>query len=223
MKYLIFILSIVIFASCSSQKNAPITKETEPLTQLKSVVDSLTIEESKIVNDFLESELVTDSYNRYKDYQYVIVLESLPKKKAIESYLYSQRESQEKRDFPLKKEDAKKFFFLDSLELKKINFELENEPIYHWKVSDFKNIKVSLITHKKIIQMSNTGEYHNLPNRLIIYLSRPLVFDSEKAFISFSIGSSFLSFNPICHFSALMKKENNKWVQIVTYDDGVYN
>ena len=71
--------------------------------------------------------------------------------------------------------------------------------------------------------MSNTGEYLNLPNRLIIYLSKPLIFDSEKAFISFSIGSSFLSFNPICHFSALMIKENNKWVKIATYDDGIYN
>ena len=82
---------------------------------------------------------------------------------------------------------------------------------------------MSLITHKKIIEMSNTGEYLNLPNRLIIYLSKPLIFDSEKAFISFSIGSSFLSFNPICHFSALMIKENNKWVKIATYDDGIYN
>jgi len=214
-------LSCILLFSCSIKKTEKLNNEL--VKESKDTTDYLTTIESNIVNDFLERELVADDYKRYKDYQYVTVMESLPKKKTIESYLYSLRESREKKDFPLDKQDAKKFFFLDSLEIKKINSELENETIYLWKVSDFKNIKMSLITHKKIIEISNSGEYLNLPNRLIIYLSKPLIFDSEKAFISFSIGSSFLSFNPIYHFSALMIKENNKWVKIATYDDGIYN
>ena len=225
MEKLICFVSCILLFSCSIKKTENLNTESNNkiIKESKDTKDYLTTIESNIVNDFLEGELVADYYKRYKGYQHVTVMESLPKKKAIESYLYSLRESREKKDFPLNKQDSKKFFLLDLLEIKKINSELENEPIYLWKLSDFKNIKMSLITHKKIIEMSNTGEYLNLPNRLIIYLSKPLIFDSEKAFISFSIGSSFLSFNPICHFSALMIKENNKWVKIATYDDGIYN
>jgi hypothetical protein len=146
-------------------------------------------------------------------------MESLPKKKAIESYLYTQRELLESKGLPSKKEDIEKIFFLDSLEIKKINSDLENEPIYEWKVSDFNN-KVSLISDKKIIEMTNTGEYLNFPNRLIIYLSKPLMLGSKKAFISFSV--SIMPFNPISHFSVLMINENNKWVQSVSYFDGIY-
>jgi small ligand-binding sensory domain FIST len=57
MKYLIYTLLIAIFTSCTSQKNAPKIKETQPLTQLKSLVDTLTTEERNIVNDFLDIEL----------------------------------------------------------------------------------------------------------------------------------------------------------------------
>lgn len=208
-----FILCILLF-SCSVKKNEISSNESTGL------IDNLTVTERSIVNEFLESELASDRYKYYKDYPLVIVMESLPKKKAIESYLYTQSELLESNGFPSKKEDIEKFFFLDSLELKKINSELVNEPIYQWKVSDFKNTKVSIVSDKKIIDMTNTGEYLNFSDRLIIYLSKPLILDSEKAFISFSV--SIMPFNPIRHFSALMIKENNKWVQSATYDDGVY-
>ena len=85
--------------------------------------------------------------------------------------------------------------------------------------SDFNN-KVSLVSNKKIIEMTNTGEYQNFPQRLIIYISKPLMLDSKKALISFSVIS--MPFNPISHFSKLMINENNKWVQSASYFDGIY-
>lgn len=207
-----FILCILLF-SCSIKKNEISSKEST------GSINNLSDTERSVINEFLESELVSDRYKYYKDYLLVIVMESLPKKKAIDSYLYTQRELLESKGLPSKKEDIEKFFFLDSLEIKKINSELENETIYHWKVSDF-NTKVTIVSDKKIIEMTNTGEYLNFSDRLIIYLSKPLILDSEKAFISFSV--SRMPFNPISHFSALMIRENNKWVQSVTYYDGVY-
>lgn len=207
-----FVLCILLF-SCSIKKNEISSKEST------GSIDNLSATERSIINEFLESELVSDRYKDYKDYPLVIVMESLPKKKAIESYLYTQRELLESKGLPSKKEDIEKFFFLDSLEIKKINSELENETIYHWKVSDF-NKKVSIVSDKKIIEMTNTGEYLNFQQRLIIYLSKPLMLGSKKALISFSV--SIMPFNPISHFSVLMINENNKWVQSVTYFDGIY-
>ena len=155
MEKLICFVSCILLFSCSIKKTENLNTESNNkiIKESKDTKDYLTTIESNIVNDFLEGELVADYYKRYKGYQHVTVMESLPKKKAIESYLYSLRESREKKDFPLNKQDSKKFFLLDSLEIKKINSELENEPIYLWKLSDFKNIKMSLITHKKIIEM----------------------------------------------------------------------
>lgn len=207
-----FVLCILLF-SCSIKKNEISSKEST------GSIDNLTATERSVVNEFLESELASDRYKYYKDYPLVIIMESLPKKKAIESYLYTQRELLELKGLPSKKEDIEKFFFLDSLEIKKINSELENETIYHWKVSDFNN-KVSLVSDKKVIEMTNTGEYLNFAQKLMIYLSKPLMLGSKKAFISFSV--NIMPFNPINHFSVLMINKNNKWVQSVTYFDGIY-
>ncbi len=212
MKQIAYFILCILF-SCSIKKNE------KPYKKSTSSIDNLTKIERNIVDDFLESELASDRYKYYKDYQLVVIMESLPKKKAIESYLYTQRELLESKGLTSKKEDTEKFFFLDSLEIKKINSELENETIYHWKISDF-NKKVSIVSDKKIIEMTNTGEYLNFSQRLIIYLSKPLVLGSKKAFISFSV--SIMPFNPISHFSVLMINENNKWVQSVTYFDGIY-
>lgn len=209
-----FVLCIFLF-SCSIKKNE--------ISRKKSTgsIDNLTAIERSVVNEFLESELASDRYKFYQNYKYVIVKESSPKMKTIESYLYLKKESHEERDFAFKIEGEKKLFFLDSLKIKKIKSELENEIIYQWKVSDFKNnIKINIISDKKIKEMTNTGEYLDFSDRLIIYLSKPLLIDSEKALISFSV--SKMPFNPISHFCVLMIKKNNKWVQSVIYDDGIY-
>ena len=75
MKYSIFTLLMIIFGSCTSKKNAPTIKETQPLTQLKSIVDTLTIEESNIINDFLDFELASERYKN-KTYNEIIVIEN---------------------------------------------------------------------------------------------------------------------------------------------------
>lgn len=62
MKKSIFLLLVVLFASCTSKKNTTQTKEFQLLTQLKPINDTLNTEEINIVNDFLDFELVSERY-----------------------------------------------------------------------------------------------------------------------------------------------------------------
>ena len=60
-------------------------------------------------------------------------------------------------------------------------------------------------------------------NNLIIFLSSPLLIDKNNALLSFEIGNGDLGFNSITHFTALMKKKNDKWEVQTSYWDGVVN
>src|SRR5574343_465932 len=106
-------------------------------------------------------------------------------------------------------------------QIKKIKNQLKNEDVYHWKVSDFKNLKVKILKHEELRKTTNTGEY--LQNNLIIYLSKPLIIDKNNVLISFEIGDGGFGFYPITHFTVLMRKINNKWVENGYYEDGVFN
>jgi hypothetical protein len=205
--------------SCSIQKNRNLNNLN---TAFISTEINLTEIETNIVNDFLNVELKKDRYKSSKDFEYAIIEEALKKSKAINSYLYSYQEwlSMNKID---EIGDVENRFFLDSLQIKKIKVDLEREEAYNWKVSDFKNIKVSLLKYEELRIIINTGTYTSLPKKLIMYLSKPLIIDENNAFISFEIGNGQLGFASITHFTVLMKKVNNKWVIYEYYYDGVFN
>jgi hypothetical protein len=82
---------------------------------------------------------------------------------------------------------------------------------------------VSLLKDEELRTIINTGVYVNLPSRLLIYLSKPLIIDENNAFISFEIGNGQLGFASINHFTVLMKKVNNNWVIFEYFYDGVFN
>ena len=58
--------------------------------------------------------------------------------------------------------------------------------------------------------------------KLILYLKKPLIVVGNNALISFNIGSSALGFTSMNHYTALLKKVNDKWLISATYDDGIY-
>jgi hypothetical protein len=203
----------MLLFSCSVQKNNKLNNtQTAPI----SIESKLTETDGNIINDFIDFELKKDRYKNYKGFEIVVIEEALKKMKPISVY-----------EFNLKyKESWGKFidhWILDSLQVKKIKLELDKEVIYHWKVSDFKNIKVSLLKYEELRTIINTSAYINLPRRLIIYLSRPLIIDEKNAFISFEVGNGQLGFGSITHFTVLMRKVNNKWEQNDYYEDGVFN
>jgi hypothetical protein len=107
------------------------------------------------------------------------------------------------------------------LQIKKKKEEIQFEKQYYWKVSDFKKIKVVLLKHSAFREIIKSGQYINLPNRLIISLSTPLIIDDKNALISFDIGNGNLGYSEINHFTVLMKKVNEKWIQYEFFDDGV--
>ena len=220
MKKHIFILSLVLLFSCSAKKSNKLNSI--PTDQI-SIETKLTETELNIINDFIDVELKKERYLNYKDFEIVIIEEALKKYQSVETYIYSYDEwiSMNKID---RREDIENRYFLDSLYVKKIKLELENEEIYNWKVSDFKTIKVSLLKYEDLIKIIRTNAYGStISKRLIIYLSKPLIIDKNNALISFEIGNGQLGFKSINHLTVLMKKLNNKWEQSDYYYDGVFN
>jgi hypothetical protein len=94
-----------------------------------------------------------------------------------------------------------------------MNEELEKEPQYYWKNSDFiiKNLRTqSLEDFRKTIK---NEEYFNLPKRIIVHLSVPLLINEKEALVGFMSGSGDTGFTSINSGIILMTKNNeNKWV-----------
>ena len=220
MKNLIYLLFSVLLFSCSSRKNNKLNDlNSTPI----SIESKLTEAEGNIINDFIDIELKKERYKNYINSEIVVIEEALKKYKSIETYLYS-RDEWISMDRINKMGDPQNKYFLDNLQINKIKFELENEEIYHWKVSDFKNVKVSLLKYEDLIKIIRTNAYGStISKRLIIYLSKPLIIDENNVLISFEIGNGQLGFHSIIHFTVLMKKVNNKWEQSDYFYDGVFN
>lgn len=214
MKNTIIIAVLLLLHSCSSNK----TKD-----QISKNDVNLSETEKTIVNDFLEGELKKKRYINYKDFEIVMIEEALKKNKSLDTYLYSLDEWNTMNKIK-KSDDIKNLYFLDTIQVKKIKLELENEIAYNWKVSDFKNINVKLISYEGLRKIINTGSYGpGVTKNLIVFLSRPLIIDKNNVLISFDFGNGELGNYAITHFTALMRKVNNKWVENGYYEDGVFH
>ena len=198
--------------SCSIKK----IENSKNVSTLKSE-QNLTEIELNVVNDFIDVELKSDRYKKFKNYQYTIIEEALKKSTALYSYEYSYK------NYYVLENDNKKYWILDTLQVKKINEEIKNEEVFHWKMTDFKNTKVNLLKFEELRNIINTSAFITLPHRLIIFLSKPLIIDKNNALINFDIGNGDFGNYAITHFTALMRKVNNKWVENGYYEDGVFN
>ncbi|NHM04009.1 hypothetical protein [Flavobacterium celericrescens] len=205
MKKIFLIVLIMFIYSCSTNK---------PKEQTNDNNSNLTKIEKTIVNDFLDKELIKERYKNYKDFEIIVIEEALIKTKPLADYEFNYK-------YKNSWGSSIKEWIIDSLQIKKIKNQLKNEDVYHWKVSDFKNLKVKILKHEELRKTTNTGEY--LQNNLIIYLSKPLIIDKNNVLISFEIGDGGFGFYPITHFTVLMRKINNKWVENGYYEDGVFN
>ncbi len=215
MKNLIF-LSFFFILSCSTRKNENIYQVTQ------NIQPQLSQDEINIVSDFLDAELATDRYKNYRNLEIVVIEESLKKTQAIEAYEYTYKDWNAFGEKGTLEENERLGFILDTLEIKTLkNKHLKDENFY-WKITDFKSYKVSIMKNETLRNIINSGEYIKLPEKLILYISRPLMIDENKSLISFNIGSSELGYRSMNHYTALMKKINEKWIIKASYDDGVY-
>ncbi|MGQ7947585.1 hypothetical protein [Flavobacterium sp. WC2509] len=211
---------VIIFILISQQSigQSKRSKVSDSVTTGKN----LTKTESTVVNVFLDTELKKDRYKYYKECEVFVIEEALKTAKSIDTYLYS-LEEWKMMNKVLKRTDSDKMYFLDSLQIKKIKLESEKEQIYHWKVTDFKNMKVNLYKYEELRKSIRTGTSLDLPKRLIIYLAKPLIINKNNALISFNIeiGDGGLYSN-LTHFTVLLRKVNNEWKDIRHYEDGVF-
>lgn len=211
MKKLI-IISILVVISCSTRKN-------EKTNQIN--IPQLSEDEIIIVNNFLDAELATERYKYYRDLDIVLIEEAGNGIGNLLAYEYAHKEFLQMERFD-KRGDKENRFFIDSLQTKKLKEKLKKVENYYWKISDISNRKVSLMKDETLRNIIKSGAYINLPEKLILYLTRPLIIDENNALISFNIGSSQSGFDSLNHYTALMKKVNNKWVLSAYYYDGVF-
>ena len=108
------------------------------------------------------------------------------------------------------------------MQINKLKSNLAFEKQDYWVLTDFKKLKVNLLKYEKLRKIINSGEYNKLSQRLIIYISKPLIIDDKNALISFEIGNGKLGFNEITHFTVLMKKEGGKWIDKNHFEDGIF-
>lgn len=214
MKKKTFLILFIIMLSCTTKKASTDYIKNLPNHQFIDSTANLSNNELNIVNDFLEVELKADLYKSYKNFNFFVIEEADKKIKPLYAYEFSHKEF-------YKRNKERDFWLLDSLQIKKKKEEIQFEKQYYWKVSDFKNIEVSTIKYEDLRTIINTGAYISLPSKLIIYLSKPLIIDDKNALISFNIGNGNSGYSEINHFTVLMKKVNEKWIQYEFFDNGV--
>lgn len=225
MKYSIYSFIIFYLFSCNTKKtpNNILTdyKVSKTISAIK-IVDSLTIEESIIVNTLLRLQLESDRYNNTRKNEILLIKESINPLVALNAYDYAYKERKSSVSSRLlinpNSLDNEDGWVIDSLKNK-----YNKDEVYNWKESDVKNYKISIMNSKTFINIIKSGSYINLPEKLVIYVSKPLIINKKYALIFFNSGNSQFGFNTIERFTVLMKKIEGKWVKDIYYYDGTYD
>jgi hypothetical protein len=220
MKKIIFLLLIVIFISCTSKKNTTTDKEIQLLKQLKPIDDTLTIEESNIVNDFLNRELASETLKYYYNLEIILIEEAGNGIENLVVYEYAYKDFHSDGNKVTAEVNERLGWILDTIQIKNLKNKYIDKKQYHWKSSDIKNFKVNIMKKETFRNIIRSSEYIKLPEKIVIYITKPLMIDNNSALISFRSGSSRLGFTTINNYTALMKKVNKKWLIRANYWDG---
>lgn len=220
MKYLIYTLLIAIFTFCTSQKKTPKIKETQPLTQLKSLVDTLTIEEKNIVNDFLDIELASERYKNYNNLEIIMIEDAGNGIENLLAYEYAYRDFHSDGNEVTVEDNDRLGWILDSLQIKELKNKYSDKKEYHWKSSDIRNFKVNIMKNDTLRNYLKKDRFIDLSEKLILFIKKPIIIDKNNAFISIATRKGFLFGSGINNYTALMKKTNRKWKTGASYWDG---
>lgn len=206
MKILIYFIGILFFFGCAPKK---ITKGTfiETFVENTKVENSLSKNEKNIVNDFLDFELKKDKYKNYNNFKILLIKEAIGKTSSLTIYRYCYEE----RNLQIRSA-TNKDWIIDSLEIKNIQDTLENKN-YLWKTSDITNFKIDTIDVMTINKSTKSyKDYDKYKNKLVIYLSVPLIIKTNNALISYKCSNVVSGYRTIDMFTALLKKtKKGKW------------
>jgi hypothetical protein len=220
MKKIFFLFLIVIFISCTSKRNTTTSKEIQFLKQLKAIDDTLTTEESNIVNDFLNIEFATETLKYYYSLEIILIEEAGNGIENLVAYEYAYKDFHSDGNKATAEVNERLGWILDTIQIKDLKNKYIDKKQYHWKSSDIKNIKVNIMKKETFRNIIRSNEYIKLPEKIVIYITKPLMIDNNSALISFRSGSSRLGFTTISNYTALMKKTKGKWQLRASYWDG---
>lgn len=156
----------------------------------------------------------TDRYKSKRGLEILLIEDAGNRNWSLAAYEFN---FQNKKSFGF----GKDFSMLDSLQIEKLKSKHNKEKAYSWKAEDIKNFKVTIMSREAFENTIRTAAYIKLPEKLVLYISRPLVIDATNALIFFNSGSSRFGFSTIQRYTMLMKKVNGKWVKDTYYDDGI--
>ncbi len=219
MKYLILVLSIVIYTSCSSQKNDSKIKKKQSLTQLKSIVDSLTFEEKDIVNDFLDFELASERYKNKIDNEIIVIEDAGNGIENLLAYEYAYKDFHTDGNKATYEDNERLGWILDTLQIKRLKKKYNDIKVYKWKSSDIKNFKVNIMKNDTLRNYLKKDRFIELSDKLVLFIKKPLIIDENNAFISIYSRRGFVGHN-FSNYTALMKRTNGKWKIGASYWDG---
>ncbi|MBE0393899.1 hypothetical protein HNQ02_003668 [Flavobacterium sp. 7E] len=220
MKYLIYTLLIAIFTSCTSQKKTPKIKETQPLTQLQSLVDTLTIEEKNIVNDFLDIELASERYKSYNNLEIIMIEDAGNGIENLLAYEYAYRDFHSDGNEATAEDNQRLGWILDSIQIKELKNKYSDKKEYHWKSSDIRNFKVNIMKNDTLRNYLKKDRFIELSEKLVLFIKKPIIIDENNAFISITARKGFLFGSVFNNYTTLMKKTNRKWKTGASYWDG---
>ena len=212
----LMLLSLFFILSCSTRKNDISIQENQ------NILPQLSQEEINITNDFLDTELASDRYKNYKNLEIVLIQKAGNGTGSLLVYEYAYKDWHTFGKKGTIEDNERLGWILNTIQVKELKNKYTNVENYNWEISDIKNFKVTIMKNETLIDIIKSGEYINLPEKLILYLTKPLIIDENNILISFNIGSSRLGYTSINHYTALMRKVNKKWVIRASYDDGVY-
>jgi hypothetical protein len=209
MKYILIVLFTLVLSSCKCQKN--------------NGHNNLTETESIIINNFIDVELTRELYKNYKDFEIVVIKEAVKEINNLNAYEYAYENWHSNREKATLEENQQFGWILNKLEIKELKDRLAGKEQYYWQASDFKKIKISITKYDEFKKTIVKDGFLKMQDRLIIFLSKPLIINENYAFISFEIGNGKFGFCSITHFTVLMKRERSKWNAKNYFEDGVFN
>jgi hypothetical protein len=178
MKNSILLLFVVIFASCTSNKNTTQYKEFQLLKQSKPINDSLNREENNIVNDFLDFELASERYKNYKNCEIIVIEEAGDIIENLLVYEYAYKDFHSYGNKATAEDNERLGWILDTIQIKELKNTYKDKKESNWTSSDIRNFKVSIMKNDTLRNIINTGKYISLPEKLILHITKPLILNN---------------------------------------------
>lgn len=219
MKYTIFIILGLLLLSCSAKKNeknkiAFLSEESE-----KVVLENLSNDETNIVNDFLDFELASERYKNKINNEIIVIEDAGNGIENLLAYEYAYRDFHSYGNKGTAEDNERLGWILDSLQIKELKNKYSDKKEYHWKSSDIKNFKLSIMKDDTLRNYLKKDRFLELSEKLVLFIKKPLMIDKENAFISIYSREGFVGHN-IDNYTALMKKTNGKWKIGASFWDG---